>query len=77
MFKFNGEKGAIVCDGCNAIIAENVTPVERNMLRTLCPKCMEPNRFNLTTVCDDCLGTGNLIGPCQICGGSGFKRGHD
>ena len=73
MFKFNGGKNAIVCVDCWVIIAESVPVTGQCLGRHLCPKCS----LNLIMVCDDCLGTGNLVGPCITCGGSGFKSGHD
>tara|TARA_Y100000034_G_scaffold33124_1_gene40633 strand:+ start:289 stop:489 length:201 start_codon:yes stop_codon:yes gene_type:complete len=39
MFKFNGGKGAIVCDQCKTIIMEYVKDTKENQKKILCKKC--------------------------------------
>ena len=39
MFKYNGGRGAIICDHCKVMIAENVRYTERNLREIKCPDC--------------------------------------
>ena len=71
MYKFNGGKGAVICDQCQTVITENVSP---NRDYILCHKCQP---VKLTNFCEACLGSGRLVDDCLVCGGIGLVREHD